>query len=221
MDWNSCQNLEMMFLSDDDINMEAFMDPNFFKDDSFDESLAAAASNYDNSIQELFGIENSMNNDNLGFLSQDVFQFLPTDNAFPWEGIDAYSGIVNEIPMEGDAAPTPSAWSSSNTAPSPTDKFLSVSPFGDLNYQISDISSHIDDQIESFRSPMPITPMNHQMNPTDNQKQRRRRKQNDTEILKYVKFNDSIQRIAANVTTFCAGKTKGKLISHMYAIYAD
>ncbi|KAK4068393.1 uncharacterized protein Triagg1_7332 [Trichoderma aggressivum f. europaeum] len=181
MDWASCQNPDFMSFLDDNIDWGLLMDSTFFGDDyNMDELLAAAGSH--NSLMPNFPDTEEGMGDDIGIFSGqfDFNQVLPTSDTFQY---DPNFELIGEDHTALDTATTPSAWSSSNTALSPTDIFLSVSPPTFLNCQLLEMSSHNEGQLESFGQYMPITPMNPPRNPTNVQKTRRR-KRKDSDMLK-------------------------------------
>ncbi|KAL6692764.1 hypothetical protein J3F84DRAFT_382243 [Trichoderma pleuroticola] len=177
MDWASSQNLDFMSFLDHNIDWGLPMDSTLFGDNYMDGLLAAAGShsslmpNFSNAAQV-------MGDDNDIFSPQfDFNQLLPTTNTlnFQYEAIDPSFELVGDDHSALDTATTPSAWSSSNTTLSPTEKFLSVSPPTFLNIQLPEMS-HIESQPESFDRYLPITPMNPPRNPTNVQTPRRRKR---------------------------------------------
>ncbi|KAL7958319.1 hypothetical protein V8C34DRAFT_148764 [Trichoderma compactum] len=180
MDWASHQNQDFMSFLDHNIDWDLLMDSNLFGDNSMDELLAAAGS-HSSSMPNFPDTEEVMGNDNdISSLQFDFNLFLPTSNTFQY---DPNFELVGEDHTALDAATTPSAWSSSNTALSPTGIFLSVSPPTFLDCQLPEMSSHNEGQPASPGRYMPITPMTPPRNPTNIQKTRRR-KRKDSEMLK-------------------------------------
>lgn len=150
------------------------------------DELLAAAGSHSSLMPNFPDTEEVMGYDNDIFSLQFNFnQVLPTSNAFnfQYEATNRDFELIGEDHTALDTTTTPSAWSSSNTALSPTDIFLSVSPPAFLNCQLPEMSSYNESQPESFGRYMPITPMNPQRNPTNVQKTRRR-KRKDSDMLK-------------------------------------
>ncbi|PKK50287.1 hypothetical protein CI102_6846 [Trichoderma harzianum] len=185
MDWASRQNPDSMSLLDHNIDWDPlFMDSTFFGGNYNTDEPMAAAGSHSISMPGFPNIEEGMGDGNDIFSPQFDFDlFLQTSNIFQHETIEPNFEPVGEDYTALDTETTPSAWSSSNTALSPTDKFLSVSPPTFLNCQLPGMSSHNEGQPESLGRYMPITPMNPPRNPTDVQKPRRR-KRKDLEMLK-------------------------------------
>ncbi|KAL7905657.1 hypothetical protein GGI35DRAFT_131579 [Trichoderma velutinum] len=184
MELDSRQNLDFMSFPDHNNDLELLMDITLFGDSYMDELLAAVGS-HSSPVPNFPDTEEGMGDDN-GILSLQLafHQFMPMNDPFQYGVTDPSFDLGNESYGTWDATTTPSVWSSSNTALSPRDNFLSISPPASLSHQPPEMSPHNDSQPESVGRSMPIPPVNHPVLPTQVQAPRRRRKRKDTDILK-------------------------------------